>query len=206
MTDLLLIRHGQAIYNVEGRWAGWSATPLTDIGRQQAESVAQRLGKGAHAIGCLCASPLLRTRQTAEPISQRIGLPVVTYDGLREIDFGQVSGLTAEDFEAAMPETYARWQDRGDLTFQFPGGEQRLVFYERVGNTLAEIIASYPGEAVAVVAHGGTIRAGLACLLPDTMSDWWGYPLDNASLTHVRAGEKCNELIVLNCRKHLGVQ
>jgi alpha-ribazole phosphatase len=74
-----------------------------------------------------------------------------------------------------------------------------------VGDTLEEIIASHPGEAVAVVAHGGTIRAGLAYLLPDTMGDWWGYPLENASLTHVRVGAGSNELIMLNCREHLGV-
>jgi broad specificity phosphatase PhoE len=63
MTNLLLIRHGQATYNLEGRWAGWSATPLTKEGRRQAESLAQRLSTGPHTIGHLCASPLLRTRQ-----------------------------------------------------------------------------------------------------------------------------------------------
>jgi probable phosphoglycerate mutase len=205
MTDLLLIRHGQALHNLEGRWEGWGATPLTEEGQRQAEFLAQRLKMGLHTIGYLCASPLLRARQTAEPISRRLGLPVVTHEGLREIDFGQVSGLTVEGFKASMPETYARWQDRGDLAFQFPGGEQRLAFFRRVGDTLEEIIASHPGEVVVAVAHGGTIRAGLAYLLPDTMGDWWGYALQNASLTHVRAGGGRNELVTLGCCKHLGV-
>jgi broad specificity phosphatase PhoE len=131
---------------------------------------------------------------------------VVAHDGLKEINFGQVSGLTAESFETTMPEVYARWLDRGDLSFQFPGGEQRLAFYRRVGDALEEIVARHPRDTVAVVAHGGTIRAGLACLLPDTMSDWWGYALENASLTHVRAVDGATELIILNCREHLGIE
>jgi broad specificity phosphatase PhoE len=137
------------------------------------------------------------------PIGEQLGLEPIRHEGLREIDFGRVSGLTIDSFRESMPGIFARWQNRKDLTFQFPGGEQRLAFYERVGQALDGIAARQPGARVAVVAHGGTIRAGLANLLPDTMADWWAYSLDNASLTRVTVRADGNLLRVLNDRQHL---
>lgn len=203
MTELLLIRHGQAPHNVQGRWEGWGATPLTEEGKRQAEAVSCRLGSWMPPISCLYASPLNRAWQTAQPIAQRLGLEAIAHDGLQEIDFGEVSGLTLEAFRESMPDVYARWQDRTDLTFRYPGGEQRQGFFQRVARALDEIVGRHPGETVAVVSHGGALRAGLAHLLPDSMTDWWGYALDNASLTHVRTGNRGNHLVALNDCQHL---
>ena len=65
MTDLLLIRHGQATHNLDGRWVGWGATPLTEEGQRQAEALARRLASWSPAIACVYTSPLLRARQTS---------------------------------------------------------------------------------------------------------------------------------------------
>jgi probable phosphoglycerate mutase len=177
MTDLLLIRHGQAIHNLEGRWEGWGATPLTHEGQHQAEAVARRLERWLPPVSYIYTSPLLRAVQTAEPIAQRLGLTPSTNENLREINFGAVSG--------------------------FPRGEKRQVFFQRVARALDEIVALHPDEQIAVVAHGGTLRGGLAHLFPDTMRDWWIYALQNASLTHVRVGENGKRLVVLNDCHHL---
>jgi probable phosphoglycerate mutase len=203
VTDLLLIRHGEATHNLEGRWEGWSAAPLTQAGQCQAKALARRLARWSPPVVRLYTSPLLRARQTAEPIARRLKLEPVADEDLREIDFGRVSGLTLETFRVSMPEVFARWQDRSDVTFQFPGGEQRLGFFRRVGRALDTIVARHPGEQVAVVAHGGTLRAGLAHLFPDTMGDWWAYALPNASVTHVRIGEMGNLLLALSDCQHL---
>lgn len=203
MTDLLLLRHGQARHNLEGRLEGWGDAPLTAEGQRQARALARRLVAWSPAITCLYASPLLRAWQTAGAIAQQLGLAPIAHTGLQELDFGQISGLTMDGFRQTMPEVYARWQDRRDLAFQFPGGEQRLAFYQRVALALDEITARHPAEHVAVVAHGGTLRAGLAHLFPDTMDDWWAYALETASLTHVRVGDGASELLVLNDRRHL---
>jgi broad specificity phosphatase PhoE len=203
VTDLLLIRHGEAAHNLDGRWEGWSSIPLTEKGCRQAEALARRLATWSSPITCLYASPLLRAWQTAKPIARALGLVPIAEDGLREIDFGRVSGLTLEGFRRSMPEVFARWQDRTDLTFQFPDGEQRRAFYRRVGHTLDGIAARHPGRQVLVVAHGGTLRAGLAHLFPDTMGDWWTYDLDNASLTHIRIDDGTKSLLTLNDCQHL---
>jgi alpha-ribazole phosphatase/probable phosphoglycerate mutase len=132
-----------------------------------------------------------------------LGLTPIPHDGLCEINFGQVSRLTEDEFRLTMPEIYGRWKERADLTFQFPDGEERFAFLRRVGRALDEIVARHPREQVGVVAHGGTIRASLAHLIPEMMADRWAYSLHNASLTHVRVGEGQNELVVLNDCQHL---
>lgn len=203
MTDLLLIRHGQIVHNLHGRWVGWEDIPLTEVGQRQALALARRLASWLPPIASIYTSPLQRAWQTAEPIAHALEVMPILDDGLQEIDLGKVGGLTMDAFRETMPEVYARWQPRGDLTFQFPGGEQRLAFYRRVGRALDDIVARHSGEQVAVVAHEGTLRAGLAHLFPETMSDWWAYDLDNASLTHVRAGEGENVLVSLNDCQHL---
>lgn len=203
MTDLLLIRHGEATHNLVARWEGPSAAPLTEEGRRQAEAVARRLARWEPRVCHLYSSPILRAYQTAEPIARFLGLGTVTEEQLSEIDFGQVSGLTREQFQARMPAVYARWSDRGDQTFTFPGGEQRREFFQRVARALDTILARHPRGVVAIVAHGGTLRAALAHLFPDTMSDWWAYSLDNGSLTHVQVGQGTPRLKALNDCQHL---
>ena len=203
MTDLILVRHGQATHNLERRWEGWGPTPLTETGQHQAEAVARRLADWSPPISYLYTSPILRARQTAAAIGRRLAMAAIEHEGLREVDFGQVSGMNMDDLRRAMPEVYDRWQDRSDATFQYPGGEQRLGFFQRIGEALDDILAWHPGDQVAVVAHGGTIRAGLAHLFPDTMSDWWTYALRTGSISHVRAGSGENVLLSLSDCQHL---
>lgn len=206
MTHLILVRHGEATHNREGRWEGLGTTPLTDRGQRQAEAAARRLAGWSPPISHLYTSPVYRARQTAMPIARCLGLEAMEHDGLREIDFGRVSGLTPDDFQRAMPEFYGQWQDRSDLTFQFPEGEQRLAFFQRVGQALDEIVAQHRGQQVVIVAHGGTIRAALAHLFPDTMSDWWTYSLATASISHVCVGSEGSVLRSLNDCQHLDGQ
>jgi len=203
MTDLLLIRHGQATHNQSDRIVGRESTLLTKAGQYQARALACRLALWSPPIAHLYTSPQQRARQTAEPIARALEVRPIPDSRLREFDFGEVSGLSVEAFRQTMPEVYARWEDRGDLSFHFPGGEQRLAVLQRIAQVLDEIVARHPGQPVAAVSHGGTLRAGLGHLFPETMSDWWAYALDNASLTRVRAGIGQNVLVTLNDCQHL---
>ena len=203
MTDLLLIRHGEATHNLEGRFEGVGETSLTSRGRRQVKALSHRLVAWVPPISRLYTSPLLRARQTAEPIAAELGMAPVVRDDLREIDFGEISGLTLESFRGSFPDLFARWHDKGDLTFHYPGGEQRRAFFHRVGQAIGEIVAAHTGEQVVVVGHGGTLRAGLAHLFPDRMGNWWAYALHNASLTHVRILPEAKDLVALNDCRHL---
>lgn len=156
-TTILLARHGETEWNRDGRFQGHADPPLNELGRAQAHELAERLA--AEPIAAVYASPLRRARETAEIVGDRLGLPVETADGLREVDVGSWSGLTRAEIADRFPEGSARWLAYG------PGwddGETYERMGERVMAALAELAGRHPGEHVLVVTHGGPIRAAHA--------------------------------------------
>lgn len=206
MTTLLFVRHGATEANDIGYWQGWEDTCLTETGLAQAQAVARRI---AHEFApvAVYSSSLRRALQTAEPIAQSTACPLIPHDGLREIHFGQVSGLTIAQFRERFPGLFEAWTDKMNLDFHWPGGESRRAFFTRVWGAVDEILAAHPGdETVVVVAHGGSLRAALAYLLPDRFTNWWAYDLRNASLTVVDVVAGVPSLRLLNDCAHLEAQ
>ena len=154
MSDLLLLRHGESVWNAAGRWQGWADPPLSARGEEQARAAAEALtGVGLTAV---IASDLERARRTAETIADHLGLgEVVIEPGIRERDVGEFSGLTRDEIDARWPGIIAKWR-RGEVE-RAPGGEGP-EFIERVLVTLDRIAERFPGERVLVVTHGGVIR------------------------------------------------
>jgi broad specificity phosphatase PhoE len=124
-------------------------------------------------------------------------------DQLKEIHFGQLEGVTLQEMEAQFPDPYARWQDKTDMAFQWPGGERRVDFFNRAAEACQRIIARHPEEKIVIVTHGGTIRAFLAHLFPRQLGQWWTYSLDSAGLTRIHVTESDTRLSVLNDGSHL---
>ena len=81
-TYIHLIRHGQSAGNAEGRFGGHGTTPLSDLGREQAEKTAKVLAK--ERINAIYSSDLLRALQTAEPLGKLLKLPVHSCPEFRE--------------------------------------------------------------------------------------------------------------------------
>lgn len=204
MTELLLVRHGQSYANIAGYWDGWSEDELTPLGRKQSEALASRLAREyGGEISALYTSPLNRTLQTAQIIGAALGLCPITVENLKEINFGELSGITLERMAREYPALFSRWKERSDMEFQWPGGEKRGDFFRRVARACDAIILKHPNERVVVVAHGGTLRACLAHLLPDQFAQWWGYDLGNCGLTIVTIDEGHTRLVTLNDETHL---
>lgn len=206
MTELTLIRHGQTHANVAGRWQGWSDGALTSLGRKQAEAVARRLAAERVQVAALYTSPLRRALQTARIIGKALGLRPVCLDDLREVNFGELDGISMEEMAARDPTLFARWNNKADQEFTWPGGEQRADFFHRVALTCDHIVTLHPNDSVVIVTHGGTLRACLAHLLPGQMAQWWTYPLDNCALTRVSREKAEFRLSVLNDGAHLPAQ
>ncbi len=205
MATLLLVRHAATDANIAGYWQGWEDTPLAPIGLAQAQAVARRIAR-EFAPAAVYASSLRRALQTAEPIAQAVGCPLIPHDGLREINFGQVSGLTIEQFRERFSGLFEAWTDKTNLDFEWPGGETRRAFFTRVWEAVKQILAAHPEQEVAIVGHGGSLRAALALLLPERFTDWWAYDLGNASLTVVDVTAGTARLRLLNDRTHLGAE
>jgi len=154
VTTVLLARHGETDWNSERRWQGHADRPLNDVGREQAEELAESLV--GREISAIHSSDLARARHTADIVARRLGLPVTLDARLREVDTGEWSGMTLEEAEARFPEGFHRWQEG------HTGWEQGETYEEmgrRVVPAVLAIAARHHGQTVLVVTHGGSIRA-----------------------------------------------
>ncbi len=158
-----LIRHGQTVWNVDGRWQGQANVPLNEHGHAQAAHLAAHLAKVDADAGVIYSSDLLRARQTADAIAARLNLPVILDARLREIDMGEWQGMTSEEAEAWDGERLAEVR-KGSFTIRRPSGESQQDVADRVLALLGEINQSRAEEHVILVAHGGTIRILLIAL------------------------------------------
>ena len=171
MTDLILWRHGQTDYNLQGRIQGQVDIPLNDTGRQQAQRAADDIA----ALGPtrIVSSPLVRARDTAEVLASLTRLSVEIDPGLVEKSFGTWEGLKAADIKKQWPDHYATWRAGGDLPqFRIEG---RRKTAERVGETLKAIAADAgKDDVIVVVSHGAATNLGATYLLGMDTQQWFG--------------------------------
>jgi alpha-ribazole phosphatase/probable phosphoglycerate mutase len=173
---LVLVRHGEPADDARGRCYGSLDVSLSDRGREQAASLAERLH--GERIDAVYSSPRVRAVETAAAL----GRPVELDERLRELDFGAFEGRTYEELEREHPETYARWMT-APTTVTFPGGESYAALRARTTAALDEIRARH--EHALVVSHGGAIRAALAAWLELPARAVFRFGLDYCSLTVV---------------------
>lgn len=172
-TRLVLWRHGQTAWNVEGRFQGQSDIPLDAVGEQQAERAARLLA--ALAPDAIYSSDLARALATAAPLARLTGLPVVPDKDLRERYGGLWEGLSDTEIRSRYPLEHAQWLP--------PGGESSATVAQRAVAALERIADGLPpGSLAVVVSHGAALRLGAAKLLgfPEEL---WGAvgPLANCS-------------------------
>ena len=160
MTTILLARHGESDWNRSKRWQGHTDRPLTDLGRQQARELAERLADVE--LGAVYSSDLRRARDTAEIVARPQGLDVKTMRELREVDVGSWSGLTREEAEQRFPDAYLRWTEGSE---GWADGETYDELGARVLRAVHEIAGDHRDDRVLIVAHGGSIRAVHAAAL-----------------------------------------
>ena len=158
-TRLLLVRHEETDGSMRGRCYGNLDVPLSDAGRQRAEELGTVLSE--LPLTAVYSSPLSRSLGTAAAIAAVQRLDVLAEERLREIDFGELEGLTYDEVRAERPELYRAWMET-PTRVRFPGGEAFTDLQRRVLAAAAEIRSRHDGEAVAIVAHGGVVRVVLA--------------------------------------------
>ena len=179
-TRLILVRHGATAHNVENRFSGVNALPLSDVGEQQAKQLADRLATFS-AVSLVASSPLPRARQTADSIADRLGLPVLVVDGFTELNFGAWDGLTSDEVVRQWPDEWAQWTTRPDVAP--PEGESIAELTRRVGRARDEIVSRVPDGQAIVVTHVTPIKALLRIALDAPTSALFRFHLDPASVS-----------------------
>ena len=175
---IYLVRHGETPANQERRYEGRGDGDLTEKGLSQAQNAATALeGAGIRAV---YSSPRRRALRTVHIIADRLGIVPVILDGLAEVDFGEWEGLTYEEISLRDPQRLQRWL-ADPLHGRPPGGESLTEMWSRVRRCMAEIVlahsstaAAHSGQgAVAVVSHGGPIRAILSYSRHGDLRGFW---------------------------------
>ncbi|WP_156753921.1 bifunctional RNase H/acid phosphatase [Actinokineospora pegani] len=182
-TRLLLVRHGQTAMSVERRYSGRGDVPLTELGGSQAAAAGARVAAldGVTADTPVLASPLARTRQTADAVAAATGGAVRTSPGLIETDFGDWEGMTFGEAAESDPALHRRWLS--DTSVPPPGGESFDVVHARVRAALDEVIEEHAGATVVLVTHVTPIKTLLRLALDVGPSLLYRLHLDLASLS-----------------------
>ncbi|WP_416975600.1 bifunctional RNase H/acid phosphatase [Streptomyces sp. 4F14] len=203
-ATLVLLRHGETPLTPEKRFSGsgGSDPSLSAVGREQAARVAEALARRG-TIEAIVASPLARTRETAEAVAARLGLDVAVDDGLRETDFGAWEGLTFREVRERHPEDMAAWL--GDPQARpTGGGESFAEVAKRTEATRDRLTRAYAGRTVLVVSHVTPIKTLVRLALGAPPEALFRMDLSAASLSAVAYYADGNASVrLLNDTSHL---
>lgn len=177
--NLYLIRHGRQ----ESKKCNVNVA-LDEVGITQAKRLAERLK--SYELDALYSSELIRAVETAEIIEEATGVKNQVLAHIEEIDFGDWTGQTDDYIEEHYQEFREEW-DKGEKDLAYPGGENGEAVAKRVMPVIEELISRKENN-VAIVTHGGVIRAVLVKLLdiPMNRQRKIGKLLENTSITHLR--------------------
>ncbi|MDZ7812083.1 MAG: histidine phosphatase family protein [Ideonella sp.] len=153
-TRIIAIRHGETAWNVASRLQGQVDVPLNERGHAQARLTAQSLLEDRPDV--LYSSDLRRARDTARPIADALGLPLLEHAGLRERHFGLWQGQTYAEIEQQWPDLSELWRRRLP-EFGPEGGESLQDFSDRCVAAFAALAAPHEGQTVVMVTHGGVL-------------------------------------------------
>ena len=156
---ILLVRHGETVWNQENRWQGQADVPLSDNGRGQSWRLARRLDAEKQSVQAVYTSDLSRAVDTALILGRTLGVEPTIETGWREMNIGTWSGLRTGEVIARHPEEWERLRAGEDLPRG--GGETFAHFQGRLIAAARSLVARHPGQQVAVVTHGGAVRAFL---------------------------------------------
>jgi 2,3-bisphosphoglycerate-dependent phosphoglycerate mutase len=190
-TELIIIRHGETEWNLDGRMQGHSDSSLTPLGLRQAEAVAAGLAR--EQIDAIHASDLGRAMRTAEALAKVKGLAVVPDSYLRERDMGTFQGLNFDEIRQRFPEDYRQFASRRP-DYVIPDGESMQQCHDRVIAGLQAIADRHPGRRLVVVTHGGPLSAAFrhTMQLPVNAPRRWS--LFNASINRFHVQERTWQL------------
>jgi 2,3-bisphosphoglycerate-dependent phosphoglycerate mutase len=191
MTTIGLVRHGVTDWNNLGKAQGSTDIPLSEIGKQQANDMGDRL-RQEEKWDIMITSDLKRAIETGQIIGNKINLEISTFDKrIQEINCGEIEGTTEE-------ERLHRWgRNWRELDL---GMEKFEDVSKRGADFLEEIAKIYKGKRILIISHGALIGLTLQRILPEKFPRTY---IDNTSITLLKHTETNWDCILYNCTKHL---
>jgi alpha-ribazole phosphatase len=200
MTKIILIRHGETVWNREMKYQGHADIELTAAGMEQARLLAQSLAK--EKIHAVYASDLCRAVNTAEQVAGKHNLPVQSMPEFREINFGEWEGLTYEKINKQSSSSMEKLFSHPDEVV-IPGGETFREVKERAMEALGKLVTLHGDENIAVVSHGGTIRTILCAVLNVHLNHLWQIHQHNTAVNILEFHDGKAFVALVNDTHHL---
>lgn len=198
---LILVRHGETIWNEEGRIQGFTNIGLSERGKEQIKKVAQALSK--ERVTAIYSSPLKRAMDTAEAIAQFHDLEVIPDPDLREINVGDLEGLSLEELRNNHSDFLEEWKE-GKGSLSMPGGESLEEVQERAWRAIQRITVKHPEGVVIVVSHVFTILTTICRALKLELPCFRRLRQDVGAISILHFGEQGTSLVLFNDTCHLG--
>ena len=197
---LILVRHGETQWNRENRVVGFADIGLNDEGRRQVKRLALAL-KG-EKVDAIYSSPLSRAWETAQEIARFHDGEVKADDAFKEMNAGELDGLTYDDMRERYGELIKRWF-REPASVTMPGGEALASVQERAWLAVERIRGKHPDGAVMVVSHNFVIMCIICKALGIDLSQFRRLRLHVASISILNLGRRGTSLVLFNDTCHL---
>lgn len=169
---LFAARHGQTQWNVENKICGVTDLPLTEEGWAQAHALAEKtVDLGLDLIIC---STMLRAKQTASAVAEKLNIPVIEDPRLVEQNYGIYEGMDRK--------TQGFLDNKRHFAVRYPGGESMLDVGHRIYGLLEDIKREHAGKTVLLVCHGGVLRLVRSYFEPMTNDEYFHYSPGNADI------------------------
>lgn len=197
---LILARHGETMWNRENRILGHTEIELTETGRKQAERLALALKD--EKVTAIYTSPLRRARETADEIARFHQLEVLPDDALKELDAGELDGLTFDEVMERYGQFLQEWL-RDTTSLKMPGGESVAELQERAWNAVERIVGDHPDGVVVLVSHSFAIMSIIARALGMSLANFRRLRLGVASISILNFGKRGTSLVLFSDTCHL---
>lgn len=192
---IYITRHGETLWNIEGKFQGSQNSDLSERGVENAK----KLGKSLASIDFdrIYSSPLGRAFETAKYIRGDKDTEIVVKNSLKEMSFGIWEGMENSKVEELYPEEKHYFWNEPHMYSPVEGGESYQELIERASNVLNEIIENESGENILIVAHAAVIKAMFIGIKNLQLEDFWSPPfLVNNCLSILEVNENGMELIL----------
>ena len=201
MITFYFLRHGQTMWNNNGKYQGSTDVPLNETGERQAALAARWFDD--EEIDAIYTSPLTRAAKTAECLGRRKGLTPIVKPEFQEICFGKWEGLTYDEIEARWPGAIEVMYDHPEK-LRIEGGETFQEVQDRTMKGLRDLLAQGDNKTYVIVSHGAAIRTMLCGLLQLPLHMAWHLCQSNANISAIHYyGEGQSWLYMLNSQEHL---
>lgn len=169
---LFAARHGQTQWNVDNKICGVTDVPLTEEGWAQARALAEKTVE--LDLDLVICSTMLRAKQTASAVAEKLHIPVIEDPRLVEQNYGIYEGMDRK--------TPGFLENKRHFAVRYPGGESMMDVAHRIYGLLEDVKRDHAGKNVLLVCHGGVLRLVRSYFEPMTNEEYFHYSPGNADI------------------------